>query len=182
MPSSGSACVALLPQNAESGWVVDTSSGLPCSPALTVLTWQRARLRAPSTSGACSRGRWRRSFQSSMGKVNPASPSVVLSRSCDVIPGLLSFSGVDWSRPCEGSVHSLALPRARLVARSRGHLCSTGDGSVLLVVTGCFSQSHSGSGCWREGRETVCLPHYPAPPLCLSSLLSPFAQEIGRKH
>ena len=56
------------------GWAVDTLPGLPCSLAPTVVTWQRARLRAPSTSGACSRGKWRRSFQSSMGKVNPVNP------------------------------------------------------------------------------------------------------------
>lgn len=88
---------------------VDTISCLLCSPALMAVMWQQAPQRALSTSGMCSLGKWRRSFQSIMGKMTPGSPSEVVSGSCDCIPGVVLSSGMDLSLPHEGSMHSCAL-------------------------------------------------------------------------
>lgn len=96
-------------------------------PALMAVTWQRARPRALSTSGVCSPGRWRRSFQSITGEMRAVSPSEGVSRP------VTSSWGVDPSPPAGGSVGSRALLCAGPVGRSRA--LRTGQQTAALCLS-----------------------------------------------
>lgn len=111
--------------------MADTFLVLLCSAALMVVMWQRAPLRALSTSGACSRGKWRRSFPSSMGKGNPVSPPEVVCRCCDFIPGVLPLWA--WTESTPGGRCVLAGSAVSEVSgEGWGRLCSRASCSVLL--------------------------------------------------